>query len=37
LLNQLEGKVPRIENIKELYPADHEFLERYAKCIARKG
>jgi len=36
LLNQLEVKVPRTESIKELYLADHEFLEPYAKCTAEK-
>ena len=37
LLNQLDVKVLGLENIKELYPADHDFLEAYAKCIPRKG
>ena len=37
LLNQLEVKVRGIEIIKELYPADHEFSEEFAKCTARKG
>jgi len=30
LLNQLEVKVPRIESIKELYLANHEFSKPYA-------
>jgi len=37
LVNQLDVKVPGLENIKELYPADHDFSEPYAKCITRKG
>jgi hypothetical protein len=37
LLNQLEVKVLGIENIKELYTSDHEFLERYAKCTTGNG
>jgi Reverse transcriptase (RNA-dependent DNA polymerase)/RNase H-like domain found in reverse transcriptase/Retrotransposon gag protein/Integrase zinc binding domain/Integrase core domain/Zinc knuckle len=37
LLNQLEVKVPGLENIKELYPTDHEFSEPYAKCTTGKG
>jgi len=36
LLNQLEVKVLGIESIKELYLADHEFSEPYAKCTAGK-
>jgi hypothetical protein len=37
LLNQLEVKVLGLESIKELYSTDHEFLEPYTNCTARKG
>jgi hypothetical protein len=37
LLDQIKVKVLGIESIKELYPADQEFLEPYAKCTAGKG
>ena len=37
LLNQLDVKVLGLENIKELYPANIEFLEPYAKCTTKKG
>ena len=36
LLNQLDVKVPGLENIKKLYPANIEFLEPYAKCTTKK-
>ena len=36
LLNQLDVKVSGLENIKELYSTDHEFLEPYAKCTNGK-
>jgi hypothetical protein len=37
LLNQLDVKVPGLEHIKELYSANHDFLEPYVKCTTRKG
>jgi len=37
LLNQLEVKVPGLENIKELYAADLVFAEPYLKCQEEKG
>ena len=37
LLNQLEVKVPRLENIKELYATDLVFAEPYLKCQEEKG
>jgi hypothetical protein len=37
LLNQLDVKVLGPKNIKELYPADHDFSKPYSKCTTRKG
>ena len=37
LLNQLEVKVPGLENIKELYDAELVFVEPYLKCQEGKG
>ena len=37
LLNQLEVKVPGLDNIKELYAADLVFAELYLKCQEGKG
>jgi hypothetical protein len=37
LLNQLDVKVLGLEHIKEIYSADHDFSEPYAKCTTGKG
>ena len=37
MLNQLEVKVPGLENIKELYATDLVFAEPYVKCQEGKG
>ena len=37
LLNQLDVKVPGLENLRALYPSDHDFAEPYLKCKNGKG
>ena len=37
MLNQLEVKLPGIENMKELYATDHDFAVPYMKCKEGKG
>lgn len=37
LLNQMEVKVPRLEDLKTLYKSDSEFSDPYMKCKDGRG